>query len=125
MLTEKETMRKLTESAVLFDYFVKNKEYGKAHNIYNMAHSVAVYMELGEDALKTLFGDWDSDDGSGQAEDNGLFPRWRVDKVNEMCCIRQHRSYEDAVCRRMGQPVQYYSDEDYCAKCFHKKRAVR
>ena len=126
MLSEKETMGKLEESARLFDHYFARKEYGKAHNIYNMAHTVAVYMELGEDALKKLFGDWDSDDGYGHAEDKGLFQGWKVDMVNQMCCIRQHMSYEDAACRMIGKPMKYYSEDDYCARCEErKKRAAR
>lgn len=125
MLTDKEAMKKLTEYAALFDGYVRTKEWGKAHNIYNIAHSVAVFMELGESALKILFGDWDSDDGSGNSVDNGLFRTWKVDMVNEKCCIERHIAYEDMECRKMGQPTRHYSEDDYCARCMQKKRAVR
>lgn len=121
MLTEKETICKLMDQAALFNHYVAQKKYGHAHNIYNSAHEVAVYMDMGEAVLKQLFGDWDSDDGTGRAEDTGLFARWKVDIVNERCCIRQHKAYEDVECRRLGKPVRYYSDEDYCAMCFARK----
>lgn len=125
MLTEKETVCKLMDYAELFNQYMAAKKYGHAHNVYNTAHNVAVFMDLGEDVRKLLFGDWDSDDGTGRAEDTGLFKSWKVDKVNEMCCKRQHKAYEDVECRRLGKPVRYYSDEDYCAKCFARQRLYK
>lgn len=125
MISEVKLMQKLEEQAMIFADAVRRKDYGVAHNIYNVAHEVAVFMELREDQLKKLFGDWDSDDGTdtNTAIDNGLFRRYDVDRVNWQCCIRRHQAYEDATMRQMGVPTTYYSDMDYCARC--KKRDVR
>lgn len=129
MLTEKELMKKLRDDAQLFVTLHRNGEHGRAHNVYQRAHNVALYLELEEKCLKELFGDWDSDDGTetDTARDDGLFQRWRVDEVNWRCCVRTNQTYEATVLRLTGrEPLQYYTDPDYCAKCQEtKKRAVR
>ena len=125
MLSEVKLMQKLEEYAQIFADAVRRKDYGVAHNTYNVAHEVAVFMELAPVQMKMLFGDWDSDDGTGndRAEDNGLFKRYDVDRVNWQCCVKRHQAYEDAAMRQQGMPTTYYSDVDYCARC--KKRDVR
>lgn len=129
MLSEAKTMVKLEEYAAKFNGAVSRKEYGMAHNLYHMAHTVAVFMELDTDNLKKLFGDWDSDDGTDMdtALDNGLFKREDVDFVNRQCCVIRNQAYEDMALRRSGREEQrYYSEIDYCARCEErKKRAAR
>lgn len=129
MLTEQKTMVKLEEYAARFNGAVNRREYGVAHNLYHMAHTVAVFMELDPIELKKLFGDWDSDDGSdtNTALDNGLFKREDVSLVNRQCCVIRNQAYEDmALRRRKEEPQRYYSEYDYCAKCQErKKRAAR
>ena len=102
------------------------KEYGVAHNLYHMAHTVAVFMDLGPANLKKLFGDWDSDDGTetNTALDNGLFKRADVNKVNLECCIKRNQAYEDMALRRAGKPdlQRYYSEYEYCARCQERKK---
>ena len=124
MLSERETVKKLEEYAQIFEHHCRNRKWGEAKNIYNMAHTVAIFMDMGEAVLKRLFGDWDSDDGNGEAIDNGMFQRWRVEQVDKECCIRRNQAYEDQACRRMGQQTRYYSEDSYCAICY-KKRAAR
>ena len=125
MLTEAMTMAKLEEYAQMFADAVRRKDYGVAHNLYNMASTVAVFMELNDQQMKKLFGNWDSDDGTGKdtALDDGLFTRYDTKLVGWKCCIMRHQAYEDQALRVAGEPVRYYSDPDYCARC--KKRDVR
>lgn len=128
MLSEQETVDKLEEYAKEFGKCVRDREYGKAHNIYQKAHEVAVFMEMGADVLKKLFGDWESDDGTetDTALDNGLFQRRLVARVDLESCIIRHKAYEDMACRVVGEPegqYKYYSDQDYCARCREKKKA--
>jgi len=129
MLSEVKTMAKLEEYARMFGDAVYRKEYGVAHNLYHMAHTVAVFMDLGPANLKKLFGDWDSDDGTdtNTALDDGLFRRSEVALVNRECCMIRNKAYEDmALRRRKEEPQRYYSEYDYCAKCQErKKRAAR
>lgn len=129
MLSEAKTMAKLEEYARMFGDAVYRKEYGVAHNLYHMAHTVAVFMDLGPANLKKLFGDWDSDDGTdtNTALDDGLFRRSEVALVNRECCMIRNKAYEDmALRRRKEEPQRYYSEYDYCAKCQErKKRAAR
>lgn len=129
MLSEAKTMAKLEEYARMFSDAVYRKEYGVAHNLYHMAHTVAVFMDLGPMNLKKLFGDWDSDDGTdtNTALDDGLFKRSEVAMVNRECCMIRNKAYEDmALRRRKEEPQRYYSEYDYCAKCQErKKRAAR
>lgn len=130
MLSETKAMQKLEEYAAIFNDAVYRKDYGVAHNMYCMAHTVAVFMEMGDQCLKKLFGDWDSDDGTetNTALDNGLFKRADVSKVNLECCIRRNQAYEDMALRRAGKPdlQRYYSEYEYCARCQErKKRAAR
>ena len=129
MLSEAKTMAKLEEYARMFGDAVYRKEYGVAHNLYHMAHTVAVFMDLEPANLKKLFGDWDSDDGTdtNTALDDGLFRRSEVALVNRECCMIRNKAYEDmALRRRKEEPQRYYSEYDYCAKCQErKKRAAR
>ena len=129
MLSEAKTMAKLEEYARMFGDAVYRKEYGVAHNLYHMAHTVAVFMDLGPANLKKLFGDWDSDDGTdtNTALDDGMFRRSEVALVNRECCMIRNKAYEDmALRRRKEEPQRYYSEFDYCAKCQErKKRAAR
>ena len=129
MLSEQKTLIKLEDYAAMFNDAVQRKAWGVAHNLYNMVHTVAVFMEIGDAEMKKLFGDWDSDDGTDTdtAMDGGLFRRSVVEDVNWRCCIKMHQSYEDVACRAGQRPMlEYYSDEDYCARCEErKKRAAR
>lgn len=122
MLSEQELRKKIENQAQLFGHYYRRKEYGKAHNIYNMAHTTAVMCEVGPELMKYFFGDWDSDQGDGTAKDDGLFRRWMVDEVNWKCCVERHQAYEDIACRRTGKPVQFYSDPDYCARCSEERK---
>lgn len=125
MISENKLVQKLEEFASMFGDAVHRKSYGEAHNLYNMAHTTAVMVELDEPTMKRLFGDWDSDDGTetDTAEDGGLFRRSTVDEVNWQCCVRIHQSYEDIACRKRHGKLEFYSDQDYCARC--KKRPPR
>ena len=128
MLSEIETISKLEHYAAQFNGYVNFKDYGKAHAIYNEALLVAVFMNMGDAVLKRLFGDWDSDDGTetDTAQDDGLFRRSWVSKVDLESCIKRHKAYEDMACRRLGEPEgqwKYYSDRDYCVRCMEKKKA--
>lgn len=118
MLTERQTEQKLKEYAQRFTQHVRNKEWGKAHNIYNMALTVAVFMDSSEELLAELFGPYDVP-GS---EHMGLFRQSEVSRVNTECCIRRNIAYEDIACRKIGMPVRYYSEETYCAGCRKAKR---
>lgn len=125
MLSEEKTMERLREKAEEFRAAVRNKDLGVAHNLYIVAHSVAVFMELNEKQMKELFGDWDSDDGTetDTAIDGGLFRRSDVDFVNWQCCVFRQQAYEDIAMRKGISQARYYSDRDYCARC--KKRPLR
>ena len=127
MLNEAKTIQKLEDLAARFRAAVMRKEWGAAHNMYWQAVMVTTFMEIDESTRKKLYGDWDSDDGTdtNTALDNGLFSREDVDRVNKECCVLRNMAYEDMACRREGQPVLYYGDPDYCARCGDKKRAAR
>lgn len=127
MLSEAKMIQKLEEYGVRFRAAVDRKDWGVAHSLYNIAHEVAVFAELDDAVLKKLFGDWDSDDGTdtNTALDNGIFTRAEVAEVNLQCCIKRNMAYEDMECHRLGKPVMYYGDVDYCARCRDKKRAAR
>ena len=128
MLSEEKLMVKLEEKAATFNSAVRRGEVGVAHNIYIMVHATAVLAELSEPNMKRLFGDWGSDDGTetNTAKDDGLFKRSDVNYVQWQCCIRSHQTTENIAMRiRKDEPLRYYVDEDYCAKCQkHKKRAI-
>lgn len=118
MLTERELENKLRDRAARFNQCVRNKEWGAAHNIYNMTLDTAVTAEMSEAFRAELFGEYDSE-GTGDVAD-GLFKREDVHRVNRECCIIRNMAYEDKECRRLGVPLgtfRNYSDEDYCARC--------
>lgn len=124
MLTEAAMERKLREYASTFNRHVKEKEWGKAHNIYHMVLTAAVMAEMSETFKRELFGDYD-DDETGEALDDGLFRRVDVHRVNVECCIRRNMAYEDIECRKIGLPMEeyrYYSENEYCARCKKAKK---
>lgn len=125
MLSEEMLMVKLEEKAAMFNSAVRRGECGAAHNIYLMVHAAAVLAELSDKNMKKLFGDWDSDDGTetNTALDDGLFRRSDVNYAQWQCCIRSHQTYENIVMRtHKDEPVRYYGDEDYCARCQERKK---
>lgn len=122
MLTEEEVITKLREYGQRFNQLVKRKEWGKAHNIYNIAMETAVFVDIPEKAMEELFGSYDRE---GYPEDNGLFGRNVVMRVDEECCIRRNMTYQDIICRKRGMPLEtisYYSDANYCARCQKTKK---
>lgn len=122
MLTEAAMERKLREYAKTFGRHVKEKEWGKAHNVYNMILTAAVMAEMSEKFKMELFG---SCDGEGYPVDDGLIRRSDVQKVNMECCIRRNMAYEDIECHKLGLPLgvfRYYSEANYCARCKKAKR---
>lgn len=122
MLTEAAMERKLREYAEKFNRHVKEREWGKAHNIYNMVLTAAVMAEASEKFKEELFGSYDVED---HQQDDGLIRRSDVQRVNAECCIRRNMAYEDMECRKIGIPLEtfrYYSEEDYCAGCKKAKR---
>lgn len=124
MLTEKQMEAKLRKYAETFNQNVRDKEWDKAHNVYNITLETAVMAEMSEEFLKELFGDYDSADEDGNALDDGLIRRAAVEKVNTECCIRRNMAYEDRECRKLGIPLgiyRNYSDADYCARCRKQK----
>lgn len=116
MLTEKEAIKKLQETAAQFDAAVRSKNYLRAKNLYNSSLAAAAFMEMGQEVTEEIFGQYG---GLGEDEEapDGLFRRSYVSKVDLECCIKRNKAYEDQAVRRAGQPVRYYSDRDYCARC--------
>ena len=127
MLSERETINKLKEYASNFNAMVKNKEWEKAHNIYRKALNVAVFLEISHKDKEELFGEYPKDDPRNEevAPKDGLFSRRDVEMVNLECCIRRNMAYEDIALRQQGHKTEYYSSEDYCARCYAKKEAHR
>ncbi len=131
MLTEEQMEEKLRGYAETFNRNVREREWGKAHNVYNIILETAVMAEMSKEFMKELFGNYDHDDGEygwddggGKVPDDGKIRRADVEKVNMECCIRRNMAYEDMACRRLGLPLgmyRNYSDADYCARCSTKK----
>lgn len=122
MLTEAAMERKLREYAATFNRHVKEKEWGKAHNIYHMVLTAAVMAEMSEKFRAELFGSYDSED---YPVDDGLIRHSDVSRVNLECCIRRNMAYEDMECRKIGLPMEeyrYYSENEYCARCRKAKK---
>lgn len=122
MLTEAAMERKLREYAEAFSRHVKEKEWGKAHNIYNMVLITAVMAEMSEEFRAELFGSYDSED---YPVDDGLIRRSDVSRVDIESCIRRNMAYEDMECRKIGLPMEeyrYYSENEYCARCRKAKK---
>lgn len=119
MLTEQEAINKLKEYGSLFNVFVQNKEWGKAHNIYRATMTIAVFLKLPQEVMDELFGAYQ--EGEEETPDTGLFSRKDVAKVDLECCIRRNMSYEDMALRKQGQETKYYGGPDYCAHCYIKK----
>lgn len=121
MLTERQMETKLRRYAETFNRHVRNKEWGKAHNIYNTTLETAVMAEMSEEFMKELFGGYDAEEFP---LNDGLIKRQDVQKVNTECCIRRNMAYEDIECRKLGLPLgtfRHYSEADYCAGCKKQK----
>ena len=121
MLTEEQTVDKLRQMAEDFELAVDNKDYMRAKALYNKSLVIATFMQLGKSVMVELFGQ-----NSASDEDvtpDGLFRRAEVSKVDLECCIKRNKAYEDQACRKNGTSVQYYSDENFCARCKKKSLA--
>lgn len=127
MLSERETINKLKEYASIFSIMVKNKEWGKAHNIYRIAMNVTVFLQLSQETIEELFGEYTEGDpyNNDAPLKDGLFSRRDVEKVNLESCIQRNMAYEDVALRQQGHKTEYYGNEDYCARCYAKKEAHR
>ncbi len=124
MLTEQEMINKLKEYGCLFNLFVKNKEWGKAHNIYRQTLTVAVFMEAPPLVMDELFGAYPEEDETAP-DTAGIICRKDVARVDLECCIRRNMAYEDMALRKQGREPEYYSDINYCARCQIKKHPGR
>lgn len=101
-------------------------EYARAAYVERKAFHVAMFLELPQELQSELFGCWPDDGDDGTAAPPGLFNRDWVRDADWRCCIRQHKTYQDEACRRLGIPLRYYSDDDYCAlHCRHAGRGTR
>lgn len=119
MLTEQEAINKLKEYGSLFNIYVKNKDWGRAHYIYRSAVTIAVFLKLPQAAMDELFGAYQ--EGEEPEPDTGLFSRKDVERVDLECCVLRNMAYEDMALRKQGQDAKYYSDPNYCARCRMKK----
>ncbi len=117
-------MDKLMALPAQFNRLCREKKYAQAKYIYDRAVTLAVFLEVPADVRERLFGQTDNQDEDYTVKEDALF-RWdMVEKCNLHCCIKQHRTYQDTASRRLGEPVRFYSDEDFCALCRDKKRTV-
>lgn len=121
MLTEHEAIGKLKEYGLLFNVYVKNREWGKAHNTYRAAMTVAVFLQVPPPVMDELFGAYQ--EGEEEMPDISLFSRKDVARVDLECCIKRNMAYEDMALRKQGEDAKYYSDTNYCARCTKKRRA--
>lgn len=78
MLTEKEAEEKLRELADEFRGLMKQRQYIKAKQRYEVARNVAVTMEMDEKILQELFGQRGS---KGEELVKGAFPEELVQKA--------------------------------------------
>lgn len=78
MLTEKEAEQKLRGLADEFQILMKQRQYGKAKQRYEVARNVAVIMEMDEKILQELFG---QRGGKGEMLVKGAFPEELVQKA--------------------------------------------
>lgn len=110
---------KLHAMGIRFQKLYEEKKYAQAKYLYDTAHRVAVFLDLPGKEMRILFGN-----GEGDEDYTELFRRDYLEYIDWKCCIFQHKTYQDVACRRAGEPVRYYSDEDFCAICRQQKRAT-
>ena len=121
MLTEEQTVDKLRQMAEDFESAVDHKDYMRAKALYNKSLVIATFMQLGKNVMIELFGQNTASDED--VTPDGLFRRAEVRKVDLECCIKRNKAYEDQACQKSGTSVQYYSDENFCARCKKKSLA--
>lgn len=119
MLTEHEVIGKLKEYGAMFNVYVRNKDWGRAHYIYRETLAIAVFLNLPQEVMDELFGAYQ--EGEEPEPDTGLFSKKDVERVDFESCILRNMAYEDMALRKQGKDVKYYSDPDYCARCRMKK----
>lgn len=113
---------KLVAMGYKFQNLYKEKKYPQAKYLYDTAHRVAIFLGFPEEEMYKLFGN--GYDGSDEVKYDELFRKDFLEDIDWKCCIIQHKTYQDIACRRTGEPVRYYSDEDFCAMCRQQKRAT-
>ena len=115
---------KLMDLPEQFNRLYSAGKYAQAKYIYDKAVQIAVFLEVPAPIREKLFGQTDNQDEEYSAKEEALFNWDMLDVCDKYCCIKQHRTYQDIACRKMGEPIRFYSDEDFCAMCRDKKRTV-
>ena len=111
---------KLVAMGMQFQKLYSEKKYPQAKYLYDKALSISVFLELPKEQKAVLFGNTNDEE---EGTNDELFRRDYLDTIDWKCCITQHKTYQDVACRRAGEKVRYYSDDDYCAVCRQQKRA--
>ena len=112
---------KLKDMGIRFQKLFEEKKYPQAKYLYDSAQRIAVFLDLPRKEMRILFG---NGEGNEDEENTELFRRDYLEYIDWKCCIFQHKTYQDVALRRAGEPVKYYSDEDFCAICRQQKRAT-
>lgn len=112
-------MDKLYKMGSWFRQQYAAQNYAGAAYMYHAASTAALFLGLPQEYMYALFGH--GDDGTDEIRYDEVFRKDMVHEVNWACCVRMHKGYNDAALRRAGEPVRYYSDEDYCALCRARK----
>ncbi len=113
---------KLYQLPELFNELYRQGEYSRAAYVYRRAHIIAFFLELPQEQISELFGQWPDDGDDETVPPPGLFDVDKVREVDWKCCIKQHKTYQDEACRRAKEPQRFYSDDDYCALHCHESR---
>lgn len=115
-MTEEQVMDKMRRSAEEFGDLCRSRQYVRAISLYHRVHAVALYIEMSEDKLVELFGNY------VESEDDevikGLFDNSKVLRVSDLAMKQEIEQ------NRKGNPTQIMDFEHYLPRSYflEKKR---
>lgn len=112
-MTEEEIMNKMRRSADEFTSLCRNGQYVRAINLYHRVHTVALYIELSEDRLTELFGNYVESEEDEAVK--GMFEKTRVLSVSDLAMKQEIEE------NRRGNPTQVHDFKTYLPRSYFGK----
>lgn len=109
-MTEDEIMDKMRGSAKQFGELCHKREYVRAINLYHRVHAVALYIELPEDKLIELFGNYIENEDDEVI--HGLFDKQVISYVSDKAMRQEIEE------NRRGNPTQVCDFTTYLPRSY-------
>lgn len=116
-MTEEEIMDKMRRSAEEFTSLCRSGQYVRAINLYHRVHAVALYIELPEDKLIELFGNYIENEDDEVI--HGLFDKQVISYVSDKAMRQEIEE------NRRGNPTQVCDFTTYLPRSYFGAKQKR